>query len=131
MTYCKKANRCYRFNWPNRDPFGERGFDVLQSAFLKKRAPSFQKPVEFFGGGDAYDFVINDPIDGFDLMGLSPGTARPSGPPQPPPTHICSADAIISCWPALLTPAPPGIRRIAYVACTTLVIDCCCGGCAF
>ena len=83
----------YRFydpnlqRWPNRDPFGEKGFDVLQIGFAGKRASAFQQPVERLGGADAYDFVINDPIDDFDLLGLSPGTARPSGPPPAPPTH--------------------------------------------
>ena len=56
--------------WPNRDPLGEPGFEIL-------RRPNAYGMMRFLGGiaeraegPDLYEFVANDPIKLFDSLGL-------------------------------------------------------------
>lgn len=46
--------------WPNRDPFGEPGFELLQDG----------APDVLGDGPNLYCFVENDPIGGYDFLGL-------------------------------------------------------------
>ena len=78
--------------WLNRDPFLDEGSEAIQLGMLfEKTHFSYPQPDEFLEDPNLYDFVINDPIDDFDNLGLSPGTShpgpRPPSPPGVPPNH--------------------------------------------
>jgi RHS repeat-associated protein len=51
----------YLQRWPNQDPFGERGFELLRH----------RQPSVLGDGPNRYLFVGNDPINWVDLFGLS------------------------------------------------------------
>jgi hypothetical protein len=87
--------------WINRDPLGERGFEVLrrvvpaqdsrrateilQSIFQGTGIPSSSGPVSW-GGNNLFTFVRNDPVGYVDLLGLSrcPCTMAASVPDSSP-----------------------------------------------
>jgi len=68
----------YRFydpnlqRWPNRDPIGESGFEVLR--FRSSGILPIVSLLGSIGGTDLYGFVQNRPIDVIDPLGLAPST---------------------------------------------------------
>ncbi len=72
----------YRFydanlqRWPNRDPIGESGFEVLK--LRSSRLLGLIEILRRIGGDNLYGFVGNKPTDAHDRVGLAAGT--PTGP---------------------------------------------------
>jgi len=56
--------------WPNHDPIGEPGFEVMQRDSPYSTHPFIQIPVELTEGPNIYEFVGNDPLQGIDPFGL-------------------------------------------------------------
>jgi hypothetical protein len=62
--------------WPNRDPIAESGFEALRlrsSGALRAIAM-----LERVGGNNLFEFVNNQPTDGYDALGLAPATGPDS-----------------------------------------------------
>ena len=62
--------------WPNRDPMGERGFEILRQhnayrvlRFVAGIAERAEQP-------DLYEFVANNPVKFFDSLGLDPNSPQ-------------------------------------------------------
>ena len=75
----------YLQRWPNRDPLGERGFEILRAAtqtsvastpllqsgrWINRYPPLHQKPAERREGANLYRAFKNSPLDNFDALGL-------------------------------------------------------------
>ncbi len=84
----------YRFydpnlqRWPNRDPLGEAGFELLRHAGVKVTD-------KWDGDPNLYDFVANNPENSFDPLGLWQWGWPPWGnPPPPPPGNPPTTDVL-------------------------------------
>jgi hypothetical protein len=73
------------FIWPNRDPLGEPGFEVMQRAAPYRAHSLVQGPAERIEGPNLYEYVRNNPIQYVDPLGL-----------QVPPQVIQEIDEILS-----------------------------------
>jgi hypothetical protein len=62
---------CCRFNWPNRDPLSEIGYETLRNDQVWLSTKYLEKPAEVLEGPDLYEYVDNDAIDDLDSRGLS------------------------------------------------------------
>jgi RHS repeat-associated protein len=71
--------------WPNRDPLGEPGFEVMQRAAPYRAHSLVQGPAERIEGPNLYEYVRNNPIQYVDPLGL-----------QVPPQVIQEIDEILS-----------------------------------
>lgn len=56
--------------WPNRDPWGELGFETVGNR-VPLRLNRFNRPSQIFDGPNLYVFVRNDSENGLDPLGLS------------------------------------------------------------
>jgi hypothetical protein len=56
--------------WPNRDPLGEFGFELIRHPRIIKHRRSFRSFGEIKGTPDLYEFVRNSPVARIDLLGL-------------------------------------------------------------
>jgi len=74
-----------RHEWPNRDPLGEPGFEVMQRAAPYRAHSLVQGPAERIEGPNLYEYVRNNPIQYVDPLGL-----------QVPPQVIQEIDEILS-----------------------------------
>jgi RHS repeat-associated protein len=68
--------------WLNRDPLGEPGFEAIRRPLVNENAD----------GPNLYTFVLNDPLNEVDYLGLAPG-----GPYHPPSGVSLSCDPSDSC----------------------------------
>ncbi len=68
--------------WLNRDPIGETGFETIRNPVVH----------EYADGPNLYTFVLNDPFDKVDYLGLASG-----GPYHPPSGVSLSCDPSDSC----------------------------------
>ncbi len=70
--------------WPNRDPIGEVGFELVRNSRLRT-VWSFLQPAERFEGPNIYEFVRNNSLSGLDPFGLEYGNpvSGPNGPIGP------------------------------------------------
>ena len=57
--------------WPNRDPKGEQGFELIRHPRIIKYRRSFRAFGEIKGVPDLYEFVRNSPVSRIDLLGLN------------------------------------------------------------
>jgi RHS repeat-associated protein len=79
----------YRFydpnlqRWPNRDPIGEAGFESIRQPVIN----------QYSDGPNAYTFVLNDPVNEEDYLGL----ATSGGPYHPPNGVSPGCDPSDSC----------------------------------
>lgn len=81
--------------WPNRDPIGEQGFEVLR--FRSSDILQIIGILERMGGNNVYLFDRNQPTYGYDPLGLAPQTG--------PGTIACEsateqAEAALAAWRA-------------------------------
>ncbi len=100
----------YRFydanlqRWPNRDPLGEPGFEVV-----RRTKPSLVVPfAELQEGPDLYLFVGNAPTTDIDPLGLglAPGAGIPHGYHPPPPPTAAYQACVANCQNSLRFPLP-------------------------
>jgi hypothetical protein len=63
--------------WPNRDPIGENGFEVVQ--FRGSKILRVIAMLERIGRENSYEFVHNQSIGIYDPLGLAPVTTGPPG----------------------------------------------------
>jgi hypothetical protein len=94
----------YRFydpnlqRWLNEDPVQDEGFEAIKwGIYLKALQFYYPEPEQFQDDQDLYEFILNDPVDNFDILGLAAGGRRPPspppGPPPPPSPPPCPCDA--------------------------------------
>jgi RHS repeat-associated protein len=109
--------------WPNRDPIGESGFELLR--FRSSKMLRAIRTLEKMGGLNLYAFLRNGSTDTYDSRGLAPGT--PTGPgtlaciaaqdqadaaleqymDDPTPENAALYDALQAAAIAACTPPPP------------------------
>ena len=75
--------------WPNRDPFGEKGFMVI-------KFPTWDIIVETTLGANIYEMVDNCPVGKFDPFGLS-GITTGKGKGHGTPCKVDCAQAEVDC----------------------------------
>jgi hypothetical protein len=92
---CAYRTASGRAKWPNRDPLGEPGFEVLrgEESFIEGDGPNL------------YQFAVNDPVNEFDVLGLFvPPPAPPTVVVGPPPVVVGTVCVAIGATISACTP---------------------------
>jgi RHS repeat-associated protein len=107
--------------WPNRDPLGELGWQVLLGATKSKRLldkvqdGQLVHVLDESGEFDGYSFSLNDPVDNVDEAGLLTGQQI-----------ACAVACLAACDPCFFIPSARS-RAWCMLACTTPCLSYCNG----